>query len=601
MNRTNLLRRFLDHFRIKEKLIFFLIPVILLTYLISLITVYLISFRETKNIVDHQSNIVASQKIQLIDSYLTQLRTESEIFMFDTAFQKQLKIHKASLSSAQQDELEADMRQYMYSMIINYDLYVETITLINRYGDEYFWKMDTRLSHTDLSRRLRALTEETRKLDGGILYSYDKLDQGVITISRSVKDPIYDIEIGTMMIDFNLNFLGGITSMQTSSLGNADILLAIINSENDIVYNSSPLSQDMLQTVQDSSTTLRLGKTQYKINRSPSNHNDWTLFTIVNETELYRNLNRISLILVILMISSALVAFFAIFVISRTISSQFEHFIQKVSHTTVPDKQALITVESHDEFRDLAQVYNDMILRINQLIDTVYTKELLLKGAELKAFQAQINPHFLYNTLDCINGLVELNRPDDIKKTVTALASILRMSIKGKEILTVRENIVYIEQFMFIERLRYPDKLIFLNEIPENMMDYYMPKLIIQPLLENSILHGISEILGKGMIGLFGHEKEDCLVFMVKDNGIGFPDSVIEMLRHSADDEADLHMQESIGLLNIQKRIHLMYGTAYGLEIKNLPSGGSCVTVRLPKIRSAEPSEDSPEERKDTP
>ena len=601
MNRTNLLRRFLDHFRIKEKLIFFLIPVILLTYLISLITVYLISFRETKNIVDHQSNIVASQKIQLIDSYLTQLRTESELFMFDTAFQKQLKIHKASLSSAQQDELEADMRQYMYSMIINYDLYVETITLINRYGDEYFWKMDTRLSHTDLSRRLRALTEETRKLDGGILYSYDKLDQGIITISRSVKDPIYDIEIGMMMIDFNLNFLGGITSMQTSSLGNADILLAIINSENDIVYNSSPLSQDMLQTVQDSSTTLRLGKTQYKINRSPSNHNDWTLFTIVNETELYRNLNRISLILVILMISSALVAFFAIFVISRTISSQFEHFIQKVSHTTVPDKQALITVESHDEFRDLAQVYNDMILRINQLIDTVYTKELLLKGAELKAFQAQINPHFLYNTLDCINGLVELNRPDDIKKTVTALASILRMSIKGKEILTVRENIVYIEQFMFIERLRYPDKLIFLNEIPENMMDYYMPKLIIQPLLENSILHGISEILGKGMIGLFGHEEEDCLVFMVKDNGIGFPDSVIEMLRHSADDEADLHMQESIGLLNIQKRIHLMYGTAYGLEIQNLPSGGSCVTVRLPKIRSAEPSEDSPEERKDTP
>lgn len=601
MNRTNLLRRFLDHFRIKEKLIFFLIPVILLTYLVSLITVYLISFRETKNIVDHQSSIVASQKIQLIDSYLTQLRTESEIFMFDTEFQKHLKIQKATLSAEQQEDLETDIRQYMYSMIINYDLYVETITLINRYGDEYFWRMDTRLSHTDLSRRLCTLTEETRKLDGGILYSYDKLDQGVVTISRSVKDPIYDIEIGMMMIDFNLNFLGGITSMQTSSLGNADILLAIINSENDIVYNSSPLSQDMLQTVQDSSTTLRLGKTQYKINRSPSNHNDWTLFTIVNETELYRNLNRISLILVILMISSALVAFFAIFVISRTISSQFEHFIQKVSHTTVPDKQALITVESHDEFRDLAQVYNDMILRINQLIDTVYTKELLLKGAELKAFQAQINPHFLYNTLDCINGLVELNRPDDIKKTVTALAGILRMSIKGKEILTVRENIVYIEQFMFIERLRYPDKLIFLNEIPENMMDYYMPKLIIQPLLENSILHGISEILGKGMIGLFGHEEEDCLVFMVKDNGIGFPDSVIEMLRHSADDEADLHMQESIGLLNIQKRIHLMYGTTYGLEIQNLPSGGSCVTVRLPKIRSAEPSEDSPAERKDTP
>lgn len=98
-------------------------------------------------------------------------------------------------------------------------------------------------------------------------------------------------------------------------------------------------------------------------------------------------------------------------------------------------------MDSEDEFRDLSQVYNDMILRINHLIETVYTKELLLKNAELKAFQAQINPHFLYNTLDCINGLVDLDRPNDIKKTITALASIMRMSIKGKEIMTVRENI----------------------------------------------------------------------------------------------------------------------------------------------------------------
>lgn len=592
--------RFLRSLRIKKKLTFTLIPVILLTYQISLGAVYLISFQETKNIVDRQAGIVANQKIQLVDSYLSQLRTESEVFMFNTDFQKKLRIDRNALSAAQQEELNTTILQYMHSMITSYDVYVESIMLLNNYGDMYLWRMDDRQNFTDFTNRLHLLAEQTRALDGGILYSYDKLDQGVITISRLIKDPIYDSEIGMMMIDFNLGFLSSMTSMQTSNLGNADMLLAITNENGDPVYNSSKIPQDKLDALSGDSGIVLLNGMQYKVNRTYSDHNNWTLFTIVNETELYRNMNNIFLLQLSLIFVSLLVVFAVIMTVSRMISRQFQHFIETVSHTTAPDKQALICVDSHDEFRDLAQVYNDMILRINRLIDTVYNKELLLKSAELKAFQAQINPHFLYNTLDCINGLVELNQPDDIKKTVTALASIMRMSVKGKEILTVRENIRYVEQYMYIERLRYADKLVFLMEIPNSMMDYYIPKLILQPILENSIIHGISEILGKGMVGLFGREEDDSLVFTVKDNGAGFPAEVIEMLCRSMEDDslATAHMRESIGLLNIQKRIHLMYGAAYGLEIQNI-SGGSCVTVRLPKITSPDSPVSGAEERKD--
>lgn len=592
--------RFLRSLRIKKKLTFTLIPVILLTYQISLGAVYLISFQETKNIVDRQAGIVANQKIQLVDSYLSQLRTESEVFMFNTDFQKKLRIDRNALSAAQQEELNTTILQYMHSMITSYDVYVESIMLLNNYGDMYLWRMDDRQNFTDFTNRLHLLAEQTRALDGGILYSYDKLDQGVITISRLIKDPIYDSEIGMMMIDFNLGFLSSMTSMQTSNLGNADMLLAITNENGDPVYNSSKIPQDKLDALSGDSGIVLLNGMQYKVNRTYSDHNNWTLFTIVNETELYRNMNNIFLLQLSLIFVSLLVVFAVIMTVSRMISRQFQHFIETVSHTTAPDKQALICVDSHDEFRDLAQVYNDMILRINRLIDTVYNKELLLKSAELKAFQAQINPHFLYNTLDCINGLVELNQPDDIKKTVTALASIMRMSVKGKEILTVRENIRYVEQYMYIERLRYADKLVFLMEIPNSMMDYYIPKLILQPILENSIIHGISEILGKGMVGLFGREEADSLVFTVKDNGAGFPAEVIEMLCRSMEDDslATAHMRESIGLLNIQKRIHLMYGAAYGLEIQNI-SGGSCVTVRLPKITNPDSPVSGAEERKD--
>ena len=155
-------------------------------------------------------------------------------------------------------------------------------------------------------------------------------------------------------------------------------------------------------------------------------------------------------------------------------------------------------MDSQDEFRDLALVYNDMMARIDNLIDTVYSKELLVKSAELKAFQAQINPHFIYNTLDCINSLVDLNRPEDVKKTVTALANLIRANVKGKELLPVREELKHIDQYMYINKMRYGDKLLFLCEIPESMMDYYLPKLILQPLLENSVVHGVSHLLGPG-------------------------------------------------------------------------------------------------------
>lgn len=331
--------RFLRSLRIKKKLTFTLIPVILLTYQISLGAVYLISFQETKNIVDRQAGIVANQKIQLVDSYLSQLRTESEVFMFNTDFQKKLRIDRNALSAAQQEELNTTILQYMHSMITSYDVYVESIMLLNNYGDMYLWRMDDRQNFTDFTNRLHLLAEQTRALDGGILYSYDKLDQGVITISRLIKDPIYDSEIGMMMIDFNLGFLSSMTSMQTSNLGNADMLLAITNENGDPVYNSSKIPQDKLDALSGDSGIVLLNGMQYKVNRTYSDHNNWTLFTIVNETELYRNMNNIFLLQLSLIFVSLLVVFAVIMTVSRMISRQFQHFIETVSHTTAPDSR----------------------------------------------------------------------------------------------------------------------------------------------------------------------------------------------------------------------------------------------------------------------
>lgn len=577
--------RFLNRFTIKDKLLVTLVPVILLTFLIFLLTVYFISFRETQSIVNQQADISMNQKVQLVDTYLDKLRMETEIFMFDSNVQKKLKVPKNTLDDTKLDEMETDVRRDMYSMIINYDVNVESISVKTINDDYYVWKMDSRLIHGDFTGRINQHEDIARELDGGMLFTYEKLQKGLVTLTRLIKDPVADDELGTLMIDFNLGFLDNLSSSASWDRG-AEPTLVIVNTEGSIVFNSSPFDKEIIEAVTPGTEKLKVSGSNFRIRHTSSGTNDWEVFLVINESKLYRNIYRLTFLQVGLVLFSLILVVLVIFGVSLTISRQFERFQKKISRTSDPKQHALIRVDSNDEFRDLAEVYNEMMGRIDNLIDTVYSKELLLKSAEIKAFQAQINPHFLYNTLDCINGLVEMNRPDDIKKTVTALASIMRMSIKGAEILTVRENLSYTEQYMYIEKIRYGDKLLFLSEIPESMMDYYMPKLIIQPLLENSIVHGISELLGKGMIGLFGREEEDAITFTVKDNGKGIPQNVIDLIesRQSSQEAEEQFSRESIGLQNIQSRIQLMYGKEYGLTIKNIPAGGSSVTIRLPKL-----------------
>lgn len=590
----SLWRKLLDRFTIQKKLLITLVPVVLVTFLVFLFTVYFVSFRETRSIVNRQAAANVNQTAKLVDSYLETLRQETEIFMFDRDMQQRMKIAKASLTAEEQAELEMDFRRDMYSMIINYDVYVESISLKTFHGDYYVWKMDNRIPHTSFTRRLSGHEEDARDLDGKILFTYEKLSNGLITLVRTVIDPVTDEELGTLMLDVNLGFLRDVSHRSTSWGSGEEPLLFILNAEKQVVFSSPPpphthtrsLSEEVLGQINRDSESLQVDGQSLRIKHVPSTVSDWELYLVINESVLYQNIYRTTAVQGWIVLVSVVLVVLVIWGVSSTISQQFQHLQWQIGRTNDPQKQGFIHVDSQDEFRELASVYNEMMGRIDNLIDMAYSKELLLKRAELKMLQAQINPHFLYNTLDCINSLVDQNRPQDTKKTVTALASLMRASIKGKRMLTVREELNYINQYMYINKIRYEDNLLFLCEIPESMKEYYLPKLILQPLLENAVVHGISHLLGRGMIGLFGEEGEDYLAFTVKDNGKGFPQEVLDSLSQEDTSFAGLQQndQTSIGLKNIQARVHLMYGEKYGLTVTNLNGKGSSVTVRLPKL-----------------
>ena len=285
-----------------------------------------------------------------------------------------------------------------------------------------------------------------------------------------------------------------------------------------------------------------------------------------------------------MILTAILIIVAALFLSATGISGQVQKFIVKLRQTKEINQSAYVEVDSSDEFRELADVYNDMLDRIDTLIQQVYKQQILMKDAQIETLEAQINPHFLYNTLDCINSLADAGRIREVKKTVTSLGGIMRMAIKGSSFLRIREELDYVTQYLYIQKMRFQERIIFLVEIPEELYEYYIPKLVIQPLLENAILHGVSVRKDTGMIAVTGTEDETSVYLTVKDNGIGMPQQIIGQLKVMGKDSFS-EEKKHIGIFNIQQRLRLLYGEEYGLTIELLKPSGTAVTIRIPKIR----------------
>ena len=233
-----------------------------------------------------------------------------------------------------------------------------------------------------------------------------------------------------------------------------------------------------------------------------------------------------------------------------------------------------------DEMGLLHRTFRLMVERINTLITENYANQLLIKETEFKALQAQINPHFLYNTLESINWIAKVNKQTKISSMVESLAFLLRNSISMKEeILTLGEELEVVESYVTIQKYRFDDRLIFELDVPERLLGRRLPKLTLQPLLENAIHYALEPTIGKSRIVVHAELTDDELLVSVEDDGPGMPEDTLERLR-----SGELKARgKGIGLLNIDERIKLAFGERYGLRIESEPGRGARVIVALPR------------------
>ncbi|PKO15947.1 MAG: two-component sensor histidine kinase [Chloroflexi bacterium HGW-Chloroflexi-10] len=271
--------------------------------------------------------------------------------------------------------------------------------------------------------------------------------------------------------------------------------------------------------------------------------------------------------------------------LSRSIYKPIKKLHDVTATITRNDLQALVNRDNVDEITELGLSFNIMIGKIRDLLDSKIKEQENLKKAELRALQAQINPHFLYNTLDTIIWMAKAKKTEQVIEIVTALSTFFRISLsKGKDWITIEEEVERTRSYLTIQKMRYNDIMDFKIELDEAVAQNTVLKLTLQPLVENALYHGIKNKRQGGTIHVRARRKGlHEVLFEVEDNGIGFtPEKLAQLEVELADDSGDIRMETGVGIGNVNKRIRLYYGKQYGISIRSEYNAGTLVTLVIP-------------------
>ena len=294
------------------------------------------------------------------------------------------------------------------------------------------------------------------------------------------------------------------------------------------------------------------------------------------------NVGEVTRILVLSALAVLLAALLSSIVISRALSRPLKGLSAAMRQfEKSADRFTYAPVGGAREVQALSESFGHMVVKIQQLMDTVRREEINLRKTELKALQAQINPHFLYNTLDSISWMCEQGRNAEAVQMVNALAQLFRISIsKGHELIPIRSELRHAESYLKIQQHRYKNQFSYRFDVDERCLDFLCNKITLQPIIENAIYHGINGLVDEGEIVITLRAEGTDVVFTVADNGVGMDQAQIEaILRKERSDHT------GIGIKNVNDRLKIYFGEGYGITIRSEPDEGAVVTIRMPKVR----------------
>ncbi|OYP00504.1 hypothetical protein CG709_11480 [Lachnotalea glycerini] len=313
----------------------------------------------------------------------------------------------------------------------------------------------------------------------------------------------------------------------------------------------------------------------------------WKIISVTPIKEIAINLNQFKYFTYIVLAVSIIVIIIGNIVISEKITNPIRKLEHSVKDLENGNLNSIIYTGGSHEIQHLGRTIYSMVNQMKHLMDDIVKEQEEKRKSELDALQSQINPHFLYNTLDSIVWMVESQRYQDAISMVTALASLFRISLsKGKNIISIHDEMEHAKNYLKIQKVRYKDQFNVVIDIAKEIEEYSTIKLIVQPLLENAIYYGVESMRDEGIITIKGYETENDIYIEISDNGMGIPKE--EQLLLLTDNSRARKKGSGIGLINVHQRIKLYFGEEYGLQIKSELDEGTTIVIHLPKVKDRE-------------
>ncbi len=360
----------------------------------------------------------------------------------------------------------------------------------------------------------------------------------------------------------------------------------------DELWSGGVLTKDVLT---HESERVHNAGTEYLVNTAPvGSQIPWHILNIADSKTLMPGLARIRLLMIVLILIMCFISICFSVLVSRSITRPIETLTKKMESVRELPTGVVLDEQYEGEAGILASGFNHMIGAINTTAaelreekERARIEQLLKRRAELKALQAQINPHFLYNTLDSISWKAFDAGCEDISDMTVALANLFRTGLnRGNELVPLRDEISHVKSYLQIQKMRYDERFSFRIDVPEELTELYTVKLILQPLVENSIYHGIREKNAPGMIRIRVYRQDDRLCLCVEDDGVGFPRNSMEKINRNLASGMVVD-KDSYGIYNVNERIKLYFGEVFGLSYTRR-KGITTARILLPVVPKEE-------------
>ncbi|MDO8685222.1 MAG: sensor histidine kinase [Clostridiales bacterium] len=520
-----------------------------------------------------------------IDSLVDTVNTYSKIILFDWDIQELLVNATENYSY--------DMQRKIYEKvmgIVNYTPLISSIYIYDNAGNRYFTQKSADsaviLSNiTETSWYKEAANnkgEYILRLNAGIENKPSKKGDYVSFI-RIINDISTQKSIGTLIINIPVEAI--VKSYRQIVTKYGTYILLKDEKNNDITKYENLKNFDINKLIEDSvkkwnnSTIQKVNGTDYIISYLVMPKYDWKIISIMPFNVLLKESAIFSFITFIVVLLNGLLLFFGALFISRLITTPVKKLLKSMKGVEKGLFKMVDLKIGNDEIGKLKDGYNIMICEIEKLIDRIVEEQKVKRKAELDILQAQIKPHFLYNTFDAISSLALSGRNEEVYKVIKALGNYYRTSLsKGNEVITIIEEIETVRNYLSIQKVRYGDIFAVKWDIDERANKYKILKLILQPLVENALYHGIKPKGESGIISITTKYMDERLELMVEDDGVGISDATIQRIMRGENYE----VKPGFGLRGTIERLRIFYGIDDVIKIENKNGSGTRVTITIP-------------------